>query len=79
MNADSERGTSSPSVAARGGQHRRALELDHVFLKLAGRAILRDVSAELLVDRAMAVAYRLAEYALLNLAEDAAILAFMFC
>jgi hypothetical protein len=51
----------------------------HVTRDAIDAATMRGVSAELLVDRAMALAYRLAEYALLNLAEDAAILAFMFC
>ena len=37
------------------------------------------MSAQYLIDQAMVLAYRLAGYALLNWADDAAILAFMFC
>lgn len=32
-----------------------------------------------LINQAIVLAYRLSSYALLNLADDAAILAFMFC
>ena len=37
------------------------------------------VNAEYLVEQAVALAYRLAGYALLNWADDAALLALMFC
>lgn len=37
------------------------------------------VNAEYLIEQAVALAYRLAGYALLNWADDAALLALMFC
>ncbi len=37
------------------------------------------LNAEYLVDQAVSLAYRLAGYALLNWADDAALLALMFC
>ena len=37
------------------------------------------MSARYMIDLAIVLAYRLAGYALLNWADDAAILAFMFC
>ena len=37
------------------------------------------MTADSLIDLAVFHAYRVAGYALLNLADDAAILAFMFC
>ncbi|MEY5099894.1 MAG: hypothetical protein RJA36_2613 [Pseudomonadota bacterium] len=37
------------------------------------------MKVDFLIDQATALAYRLAAYALLNLGEDAAMLALMFC
>lgn len=65
-----------PAPAARLARALAVLRARSVCLRCCDN---RGMTTQDVIDQAVALAYRLAGYALLNLADDAAILALIFC